>query len=235
MVNLPNINSDPQQAWQAGFLAPLTPNATQLDTSGPGVIRQRQQQNERYAANPLQSPAAASSMAAINAQATRRAQSSRGAALGRAANTGSAGFAGAFQNTAAGIEEQKNTDIIGAQGQLASTLGTQYGQAATQLAGQYGTAVSNQNAQVLQQENQSAEARARQAQLQQQEEMERYKAIMEQARIAENARQFDVGLPLQQANTQLAQQQLELYKRGMDAFNLGGSGATRTYGPNQIR
>lgn len=219
MVNLPAINSDPQQAWQSGFLAPLSPNNIALDTSGISTIQKRQQQNEGYAAAPLSSPAAASAMASINAQAQRRAQTTRGAALGRAANSGAAGFAGALQNTAAGIEEQRNSDIIGAQGELASKLGSQYSGAADQLAGQYGTAVGQKNAQNLQQENQSAEQRARMAQLQQQEEMQRYANIMEQARIAENARQFDVGLPLQQANTQLAQQQLELYKQGMAAFN----------------
>lgn len=232
MVNLPDINGDPQAAWQSGFLSSLQPSPVNLDTTGATAIQKRQQQNEGYAAAPLSSPAAASAMASINAQAQRRAASAKGQAISNAANSGSAGFAGALQNTGAGIEEQKNTDITTAQGDLAAKLGTQYSGAADQLAGQYSTAVSQQNSQKLQQSQQTADEAARKAQLQQQEEMQRYANIMEQARIAESARQFDAGLPLQQANTQLAQQQLALYQQGLSSLNSAtANGGGNNYSP----
>lgn len=169
------------------------PSFGPINMSGLNMIKDRLATAGKYEANPLTAPGAQQAIQAINVGAQRRADMQQGQALGRAAQTGAAGFAGALQQTAGQIASDQNTAITEQTGQLASQLAQQYAEQGLSLTQAYAAAQNDINQ--LQQQQSEANQRYELARAQFEQEQDRLAAQdqLEQARLAENARQFDIS------------------------------------------
>lgn len=175
-------------------LAP--PKFDPIDYSGVNKIKSRLSEVDRLAADPLSSPGAASTIAAINTQFARRAESERGQALGRAADSGQAGFQGSLAQTSADIVSRQSEASAAEQANLALELTKQYRQEGMSLTEAL-TAANNDIARIMtERESIVADFRAREAELQQRQQEQEYMRLLEQARLAEQTREFDLGYGL---------------------------------------
>ena len=175
-----------------------------LDMSGVNTLQTRLDEANRLAANPLASPGASQMIANINTQLARQAESERGSALGRATGSGQAGFAGALSQTAGDIVARQGEASAGAQADLAFELTQQYrneGLSLSQALSQARTDIDRMKTERegirLDAEGRHqallAETRMRQAEIEQRNQELHFNNLLEQARLAEQSRQFNAS------------------------------------------
>lgn len=183
---------------RGGFRRISDPNFSPIDRSGLTNIKRRMELAEQEAANPLGSAAAQSALQAINAGAQRQAASERGQALGRATQSGQAGFGGALAQTAGDIAARQGESITAASGDLAMQIfqqaraeGASLAEAQARMQNEI-TGIETQRSQIR------ADIAKENARLQAEYEFRVQQDMMEQARLAEQARQFNVGQGFQE-------------------------------------
>lgn len=144
------------------------------------------------AANPLSDPAAQQTLQAIQSQLNRRQQQGIAQAKSRGATSGQAGFQGALASTAAGLEADNRASYADASANLALQLAQQaraaelaYEQAAAQ-------SESESNRLGIQKYGVDADINKTNATLAQRQSEVGLEDARERARLAEQARQFDV-------------------------------------------
>lgn len=145
-------------------------------------------------ANPLGDPAAAASLSQVQSALNRQQQAGIGAAKGRAAASGQGFSAGAMKDTALALQQSNAASYADASAQLAAKLAEQGRLQETELlkAQLQGELEANRNA--LQKYGIDADLVTNEAKLRlSKEEMQRNN-LMEQARLAEQARQFGYEL-----------------------------------------
>lgn len=179
-------------------------NFDPMDQSGINAIKSRLGEANKLAADPMSAPGFQASMQAVQAGLSRRADSARGAAMGRAGASGQGGFQGALAQTGADIEAKQGEAFAGAQAGMAMKI---FEQARTEgLSLTDALARANQEAAKIQTQQaairaqtavQEAEVNSR-IRMQQNEinarQREAYMGrLLDQAKMAENTRQFNLG------------------------------------------
>jgi hypothetical protein len=171
------------------------PRFDPIDMSGLATLKERLAEADRLAKDPLSSPGAQQALQAINQGAARRAEFERGAAVGRGAATGANAFSGSLAQTAGDIVSRQNDAVTAMTGELANKLMQQYRAEGLSLSQAYAAAVND----ISRLKNEQGKARtdweAQLASILQRYDEMRYQTLLEQARLAENARQFDVLHP----------------------------------------
>jgi hypothetical protein len=171
------------------------PRFDPIDRAGLENLKNRLAEADRLAADPLSSPGAQKALQAINQGAARRAEFERGAAIGRGAATGANAFSGSLAQTAGDIVSRQNDAVTAMTGELANKLMQQYREEGLSLSQAYAATLNDMARINTDREKVRADWNAQLASILQRYNDLRYQTMMEQARIAENARQFDVLHP----------------------------------------
>jgi hypothetical protein len=171
------------------------PRFDPIDMSGLAMLKDRLAEADRLAKDPLSSPGAQQALQAINQGAARRAEFERGAAIGRGAATGANAFSGSLAQTAGDIVSRQNDAVTAMTGDLANKLMQQYRAEGLSLSQAYAAALNDISRIKTEQGKARADWNTQLASILQRYNEMRYQTMLEQAKLAENARQFDTLHP----------------------------------------
>lgn len=173
------------------------PKYEPIDMGGITALTKRLREADEAASNPLGIPGVAQALSTVTEGLNRQYAAQTGEALSRAAQSGQAGFAGALSQTAGALAGELGSARSQAQSSLmmeaynkARAEGLSASEALT--AAQADVArIKNERSRI------DAELSAQEAQLQQEWERAYRNNLIEQARLAEQARQFNISSTLQ--------------------------------------
>jgi len=179
-------------------------NFDPMDPSGTNMIKSRLAEADKLAADPLSAPGVQASLQSLQAGLSRRAESARGAAMGRAGASGQGGFQGALAQTGADIEARQGEAFAGAQSDMAIKIFQQARQEGLTLtdalarANQETAKIQTQQAAIraqtaVQEAEVNSRIRMQQAEINAKQREAYMGRLLDQAKMAEQKRQYDVG------------------------------------------
>lgn len=164
-----------------------------IDMSGIDSLRKRIRDADNTASDPLSAAGVQQQLATISEGLNRQYASEKGDAMSHAAQTGQAGFGGAFAQTSA----QLSGNLAGTRAQTQSDMMLDVYTKARQEGMDATSALNQAQAEVVREKNErsriDADLDAQEAQLDAQDEENQRRDILERARLAEDARQFDTS------------------------------------------
>lgn len=199
-----------QQVQRPGRISLARPTYDPIDMTGINTLQKRISDADRTAGDPLSAPGVQAQLGVISEGLNRQFASEKGSAMSRAAQSGQAGFGGAFSQTSANLSgqlastrAQEQSDMMMEVYQRARAEGLSATEAMTSAQSEVAR-IKNERSRI------DADLAAQEAELNQRAE-ERYRNdVMEQARLAEDARQFDSGADLEGDKFDFARRESDL-------------------------
>lgn len=169
------------------------PKYDPIDTTGTTALQKRIADANRLADDPLSAPGVQQQLGVISEGLNRQFSSAQGEAKGRAAQSGQAGFTGGFAQTSAALSgdlantrAKTQSDMMMDVYNKARAEGLSATEALSAAQNEIGR-IKNERSRI------EAELSAQEAEVNARQDMEYQQALLNQARLAEDARQFDAN------------------------------------------